>query len=79
MSSSMDNSSIAKDDTIRKDPGVSGSNGASAGFRPSHTPGRSDNPLISVEPPRRERGFAAVLCTDSGRRVTRATMAGMEA
>lgn len=29
-------------------PGVSG------GFRPTHTPGRSDNPIMNVEPPRRE-------------------------
>jgi len=28
--------------------------GASGGFRPNHTPGRSDNPIMNVEPPRRE-------------------------
>jgi hypothetical protein len=31
-----------------------GSTGANGGFRPTHTPGRSDNPIMNVEPPRRE-------------------------
>ncbi len=33
-------------------PGGSAIN--NGGFRPTHTPGRSDNPIINVEPPRRE-------------------------
>ncbi len=36
---------------IHHKPGASGVNG---GFRPTHTPGRSDNPIMNVEPPRRE-------------------------
>jgi erythrocyte band 7 integral membrane protein len=28
--------------------------GKSVGFRPTHTPGRADNPIMNVEPPRRE-------------------------
>jgi erythrocyte band 7 integral membrane protein len=28
--------------------------GPAGGFRPTHTPGRSDNPIMNVEPPRRE-------------------------
>jgi erythrocyte band 7 integral membrane protein len=31
-----------------------GSAGVNGGFRPTHTPGRSDNPIMNVEPPRRE-------------------------
>ena len=51
MSTSLEHSS-AKDD-LHKD-GPSTTNGANGGFRPTHTPGRNDNPLINVEPPRRE-------------------------
>jgi len=29
-----------------------GANGG--GYRPQHTPGRSDNPMVNVQPPRRE-------------------------
>jgi erythrocyte band 7 integral membrane protein len=56
MSTSLDNSSVAKDDVVRKDlgPGSSSTNGNTGGFRATHTPGRSDNPLINVEPPKRE-------------------------
>jgi erythrocyte band 7 integral membrane protein len=36
---------------LHKPAGASGVNG---GFRPNHTPGRSDNPMVNVEPPRRE-------------------------
>jgi len=36
---------------LHKPAGGSGVNG---GFRPTHTPGRSDNPIMNVEPPRRE-------------------------
>jgi erythrocyte band 7 integral membrane protein len=51
MSASLDNG-IAKDtDDVRKAPGGSSVNG---GFRPTHTPGRSDSPMVNVEPPRRE-------------------------
>jgi len=48
----MDTGSVAKDD-IRKptEHGSSSTNGV--GFRPANTPGR-DNPLINVEPPKRE-------------------------
>jgi len=28
--------------------------GTNGGFRPTHTPGRADNPIINVSPPRRE-------------------------
>jgi erythrocyte band 7 integral membrane protein len=31
-----------------------GSTGVNGGFRPSHTPGSSHNPIMNVEPPRRE-------------------------
>jgi len=50
MSSSVDN---AKDDSVHKNsaPGPSNLNG---GFRSAHTPGRSDNPMVNVQPPRRE-------------------------
>jgi erythrocyte band 7 integral membrane protein len=32
----------------------SSSKPVNGGFRPSHTPGRADNPLINVQPPKRE-------------------------
>ena len=52
MSSSLDNG-VAKDDSVHKSaPG--GSSNLNGGFRPSHTPGRSDNPMVNVQPPRRE-------------------------
>jgi erythrocyte band 7 integral membrane protein len=47
MSANLD---VAKDDT-NGGPSKSSLNG---GFRPTHTPGRSDNPMVNVEPPRRE-------------------------
>ena len=57
MSTSLDNGAM-KDDTLRneglrKSPAGSGSN-LNGGFRPTHTPGRADNPIMNVEPPRRE-------------------------
>jgi erythrocyte band 7 integral membrane protein len=39
------------DNGLHKPAAGSGVNG---GFRPTHTPGRSDNPIMNVEPPRRE-------------------------
>jgi hypothetical protein len=39
------------------------------GFKAHHAPGRSDNPLIAVEPPRREDlqpSYAQVLAGDDG-------------
>jgi len=51
MSASFD-TGVAKDDSLHKNGGPSGINGG--GFRPSHTPGRSDNPMVNVQPPRRE-------------------------
>jgi erythrocyte band 7 integral membrane protein len=42
----------SKDDTARKSP--VGSQNLNGGFRPAHTPGRADNPILNVEPPRRE-------------------------
>lgn len=33
---------------------AAGSGGVNGGFRSTHTPGRSDNPIMNVEPPRRE-------------------------
>ena len=42
---------VPRDDSIHKNGGASNLNG---GFRPSHTPGRLDNPMVNVEPPRRE-------------------------
>jgi len=50
MSTSLDNG--VKDDNHKPGPAVSSS--LNGGFRPSHTPGRSDNPMVNVEPPRRE-------------------------
>jgi hypothetical protein len=41
---------IAKDDTATK-PSGSGLNG---GFRPSHNPNGLSNPMVNVQPPRRE-------------------------
>jgi erythrocyte band 7 integral membrane protein len=41
--------------------------GSAAGFRATHTPGRSDNPMVNVEPPRREDlqpSYAQVLVGD---------------
>jgi hypothetical protein len=49
MSSSID-PIVAKDDT---DGGPSKAS-LNGGFRPTHTPGRSDNPMVNVQPPRRE-------------------------
>ena len=54
MSSSMDGG-VAKDDSIRKNiNGAGGSSALNGGFRPNHTPGRVDNPMVNVQPPRRE-------------------------
>jgi erythrocyte band 7 integral membrane protein len=50
MSSALDNG-VTKDDVNTGGPSKSSLNG---GFRPTHTPGRSDNPMVNVEPPRRE-------------------------
>jgi len=50
MSTSLDNG-VAKDDVHKSGPSASSLNG---GFRPTHTPGRSDNPMVNVQPPRRE-------------------------
>jgi hypothetical protein len=47
MSTSLD-AGVPKDDSLHKN-GVPG-----GGFRPTHTPGRSDNPMVDVQPPRRE-------------------------
>jgi hypothetical protein len=45
----------AKDDSIRKNiNGAGGSSALNGGFRPNHTPGRVDNPMVNVQPPRRE-------------------------
>lgn len=42
-------------DGAGKAPAAGGSKAINGGgFRPNHVPGRSDNPLINVEPPRRE-------------------------
>lgn len=49
-SSHADASSAPQDDGIAK-PGASALNG---GFRPSHTPGSANNPMVNVQPPRRE-------------------------
>jgi erythrocyte band 7 integral membrane protein len=47
----------SRDDDLHKrgaaGPSTNGTNGAT-GFRPTHTPGRNDNPMVNVEPPRRE-------------------------
>jgi hypothetical protein len=51
MSSSLDQIVPQDDSSAHKAQGASNVNG---GFRPSHTPGRSDNPMVSVQPPRRE-------------------------
>jgi erythrocyte band 7 integral membrane protein len=48
MSSSID-PIVAKDDTTKSGPST-----VNGGFRPTHTPGRNDNPMVNVEPPRRE-------------------------
>jgi hypothetical protein len=56
----------ALDDDGSKPGGPAAVNG---GFRPSHTPGRSDNPIVSVQPPRREDlqpSYAQVLVGDEG-------------
>lgn len=53
MSSSLD-AGIAKDDGVHKNSTPGGSSNVNGGFRPSHTPGRSDNPMVNVQPPRRE-------------------------
>ena len=52
MSSSLDNG-IVKDDAAHKN-GPAGQSSLNGGFRPSHTPGRADNPILDVQPPRRE-------------------------
>jgi regulator of protease activity HflC (stomatin/prohibitin superfamily) len=52
MSTSLDTGAGPKDvDAGLKNGGSTSLNG---GFRPSHTPGRSDNPMVNVQPPRRE-------------------------
>jgi erythrocyte band 7 integral membrane protein len=52
MSTSLDTGAGPKDvDAGFKNGGTSSLNG---GFRPSHIPGRSDNPMVNVQPPRRE-------------------------
>jgi len=52
MSTSLDTGAGPKDvDAGLKNGGSTSLNG---GFRPSHTPGRSDNPIVNVQPPRRE-------------------------
>lgn len=54
MSNSLDHTigKDSQDDSVHK-PGPSGING---GFAPTsrRTPGRNDNPMVNVEPPRRE-------------------------
>jgi hypothetical protein len=45
-------SSAPLDNDVQKKSG--GSKALQGGLRSSHTPGRSDNPLINVDPPRRE-------------------------
>jgi hypothetical protein len=50
MSTSLD-TGVAKDDGVKPAVPSSSLNG---GFRPSHTPGRNDNPMVNVQPPRRE-------------------------
>jgi erythrocyte band 7 integral membrane protein len=52
MASSIDGN-VAKDDSIHKND-AGGSSHVNGGFRPSHTPGRIDNPMVNVQPPRRE-------------------------
>jgi erythrocyte band 7 integral membrane protein len=52
MSTSLDPSASPKDIDTGFKPG--GSSSLNGGFRPSHTPGRSDNPMVNVQPPRRE-------------------------
>ncbi|TAQ85390.1 hypothetical protein B7494_g6283 [Chlorociboria aeruginascens] len=52
MSTSFD-SGVGKDDVVQKN-GAPGASGVNGGFRPTHTPGRSDNPMVDVQPPRRE-------------------------
>jgi erythrocyte band 7 integral membrane protein len=52
MSSSQDGM-VAKDDSIHKNIG-GGSSNLNGGFRPTNTPGRLDNPMVNVQPPRRE-------------------------
>ncbi|RDW68288.1 stomatin-like protein [Coleophoma crateriformis] len=48
-------STIDSATALRKSDDARGSNGVNGGFRPTvNTPGRSDNPLVNVQPPRRE-------------------------
>jgi hypothetical protein len=54
MSTSFD-SPVTKGDALNKTNGAQdGSSNASGGFRPSHTPGSLNNPMVNVQPPRRE-------------------------
>ena len=57
MSSSLDGGAT-NDDSVRKSGAVGSSalNSANGGFRPSHnnTPGRLDQPMVNVQPPKRE-------------------------
>lgn len=53
MSSSLDGA-VAKDDSIHKNGVPGGSSNLNGGFRPSNGPGRLDNPMVNVQPPRRE-------------------------
>ena len=58
MSASFDKSIATEDSDIQKNTQTNGgSSGLSGGFRPHNThntPGRTDAPLINVQPPRRE-------------------------
>jgi erythrocyte band 7 integral membrane protein len=49
MASSFDGG-VAREDSIHKN----GGSALNGGYRPTHTPGRTDNPMVTVQPPRRE-------------------------
>jgi erythrocyte band 7 integral membrane protein len=52
------------------DDGVKASGSTvNGGFRPTHTPGRNDNPIVTVQPPKREDlqpSYAQILVGDEG-------------
>jgi erythrocyte band 7 integral membrane protein len=51
---STDTTDAGKASSFNNGHKAGGSAGLNGGFRPTHTPGRSDNPIMNVEPPRRE-------------------------
>lgn len=53
MSTGLDNG-VPKDDQSSVAKAPAGPSSANGGFRPTNTPGRSDNPMVNVQPPRRE-------------------------